>query len=58
MHLPNLSDKPFSTYQVQDDLLRIGYTVKTPQAPEGAYSLFFTLVKKGKKYYFQGMMVQ
>lgn len=58
MHLTTLTDKPFSTYQVQNDLLRIGYIVKTPQAPEGAYSLFFTLVKKGKKYYFQGMMVQ
>lgn len=58
MHLPTLSDKPFSTYQLQDDLLRIGYTIETTQAPEGAYSLFFTLVKKDKKYYFQGMIVQ
>lgn len=58
MHLSTLTDKPFSTYQVQNDLVRIGYKIKTPQAPESTYSLFFTLTKKGEKYYFQGMMVQ
>lgn len=58
MHLPSLIDKEFSVYKVKNDLLKIGYTIKAPKAPEGAYNLFFTLVKKGDRYYFQGMMVQ
>lgn len=58
MHLTTLTDRDFSTYQIDSSLIRIGYSVKSFYAPEGAYGLFFTLVKKGKKYYFKGMIVQ
>jgi len=57
MHLPILTDKTFSTYQ-GDSSLTIVYTVKSFHAPEGAYGLLFTLLRKGEKYYFQGMLVQ
>ena len=58
MHIQSLLNKEFSTYQVDSKLIRIVYQVKTQQAPEGEYGLIFTLIKKDKKYYFKGMMVQ
>lgn len=58
MHLPKLSDKPFSTYQVNSDIIKITYNINSSKAPEGAYDLVFTLVKKDEKYLFEGMMVQ
>jgi len=58
MHLPTLSDKVFSTYQININLIKVVYKIKAQQAPEGEYGLIFTLVKKENKYLFQGMMVQ
>jgi len=57
MHLPSLTDKSFKTYQDKNEIT-IVYSVKSFYSPEGAYCLFFTLIKKGKKYYFEGMSVQ
>jgi len=38
--------------------LRVVYNIKAPQAPEGSYGLIFTLIRKERKYLFQGMLVQ
>lgn len=57
-HLQVLLNKPFSTYKVDNDYAKVVYNIRVPQAPEKDYGLFFTLVKKVKTYYFQGMMVQ
>lgn len=57
-HLQTVSNKDFSTYQVDSNMIRVVYRVKAPQAPEGAYGLIFTLIKKDGKYLFEGMIVQ
>lgn len=56
-HLPTLTDRHFSSYQ-DNNSVTIVYNIKSYYAPEGAYGLIFTIVKKEKKYYFQGMLVQ
>ncbi len=58
MHLKSLSKQKYSTYEIDGNLIKIVYTVKSPKAPEGRYSLIFTLIKNNNKYYFQGMTVQ
>jgi hypothetical protein len=56
MHLKSLTDKEFSSYH-DDNIIQISYTIKASQAPEGAYNLIFTFIKKGKRFLFQGMLV-
>ncbi|NOZ34855.1 MAG: hypothetical protein GXO80_06115 [Chlorobi bacterium] len=58
MHLKSLSKKEYLVSEVDSNLMKIVYNVKTPKAPEGGYSLIFSLIKKDGKYFFQGMMVQ
>ncbi len=58
MHLKSLSKKEYLISEIDSNLIKVVYNVKTSQAPEGGYSLIFTLIKKDDKYYFQGMMVQ
>lgn len=48
MHLDNLSSG-FSTYQ-DSTLIRVGYSIETPQAEEGGYTLVFTLERKNEQY--------
>ena len=58
MHLKSLSKKEYSISEIDSNLIKIVYNIKSPKAPEGGYGLIFTLIKKNDKYYFQGMMVQ
>jgi len=58
MHLKSLTDKEYSISQVSEKIIKVVYNVKASKAPEGAYSLIFTLVKSKGRYYFKGMMVQ
>jgi len=58
MHLKSLSNRPFSLFQVDSITIKVGYSVKSYHATEGAYGLFFTLIKKDGIYWFQGMIVQ
>ncbi len=58
MHLKLLSKKDYSISELDSNLIKIVYRVDALKAPEGGYSLIFTLLNKNEKYYFQGMMVQ
>jgi hypothetical protein len=58
MHIPSLSDRDFSTYQL-DDIIRVHYGVKGKLLgrEEEAYSLIFTFIKTIDGWKFQGMLL-
>ena len=57
MHLERLTDKEFVTTENGSDELQVIYSVKAPMAEEGAYNLIFQFERKGKTYFFKGMLV-
>jgi hypothetical protein len=58
MHFRSLSDRDFSTYQL-DDIIRVHYGVKGKLLgrEEEAYDLIFTFIKTINGWKFQGMLL-
>lgn len=49
MHLDNLSTTDFSTF-LDSTSIKVNYSIKTRNAPEGGYNLIFVLEKRNGKY--------
>jgi hypothetical protein len=58
MHIDSLSKRDYSSYCIDNNRIKIVYSIYSKKSPEGKYSLIFSLTKIKDNYYFQGMIVQ
>lgn len=58
MHVETLKEIPFSVFETDTNTYKITYHITSKNAPNGTYSLFYTVVKENGEFLFSGMLFQ
>ena len=58
LRIETLKEIPFSVFETDTNTYKITYHITSKNAPNGTYSLFYTVVKENGEFLFSGMLFQ